>query len=268
MKTWRIALLTVVALTAAPWGVFAQTAKSGAKSTGAEGYVENSIAVDGAKSPKPQSLTIFSGGLIYDVSVKGNRVVVFNPETGQLVLLDKGRKIKTEISTTDLDAARAQLREWCLKQADSVLQFCGKPKFELEESDGQLAFRASEMQYLVNTIEPRDKQIAEDYRKFSDAMVGLAVIGQTSPIPPLARLAINRELAQRGVMPSSVAVEVRPKSAAVRQTLKIRSHHTIGWKLRPWDLRMAQEADNYSRDFRSVEINEFLARPTAKTASR
>jgi len=268
MKTALTALLTTLALTAVTWGYFAQTANSVEKDPGTFAYVENSIVAGGAKSPKPQSLTIFYSGLIYDVSVKGNRVVIFDPEKGQLTLLDKGRKIKTRISTADLDAARAQLREWCSKQADSVLRFCGKPSFELVESDGQLTFRASEMQYLVNTVEPRDKQVAEDYRKFSDAMVGLAVIGQTSPIPPLARLAVNRELAKRGVMPSSVAVEVRPNSAAIRQTLKIRSHHTIGWKLRPKDVELTTQVETYNRDFRSVAIHEFLGRPAAKTAAR
>ncbi len=271
MKIWLTVSLTIVTLLAMTWGILAQQANSSTKRVVngfAGAYVENSILLDGAKSPKAQSLTIFRGGLVYDVSVGGPRVVIFDSEQGQLVLLDKDRKIKTEIRTADLEAAREQLRKWCLKQADSVLRFCGKPDFEIDESNRRLAFRASEMQYVVDTIDTPDKQFAAEYRKFSDAMVGLAVIGQTSPIPPLARLAVNRELARRGVMPSSVAVEVRPTFAAVRPAIKIRSHHTVGWKLRPWDLQLIDQIHTYEREFRRVDLNEFLGRPAAQAALR
>ena len=271
MKTWLTVSLSIAALAAVTFGILAQRANSatGRVITGTDGtYVENSIHVDGTKSPKPQSLTIFHNGSAYDVSVGGSRIVIFDGQADRIVLLDKQRKIKTEVGTGDLEAARERLRSWCLKQADSVLRFCGKPAFEIKQSEGQLAFLASEMQYVVDTVEPADKQTAAEYRNFSDAMVGLAVIGQTSPVPPLARLAVNRELARRNVMPTSVAVEVRPQSDAVRRSMKIRSHHKIGFELRQKDIDLLGQILAYQRDFKRVHLNEFLGRKVTQAAAR
>ena len=145
MKIWLTLSLSVVVVLSTTRGVLAQQDESSTKKSSTGHYVENSILTEGAKSAKPQSLTIFSNGLVYDVSVGGTRVVIFNPAQGKLVLLDKRRKVKTEIHTADLKAAREELRAWCLKQADSVLRFCAKPKFEIIRSDHRLEFRAREI---------------------------------------------------------------------------------------------------------------------------
>ncbi|MCG8583990.1 MAG: hypothetical protein MI757_04675 [Pirellulales bacterium] len=266
MRTWLPISLTVVGLMAVTWGIFAQTTT--ASDAAADGfYVANSVITDGAKSPKAQSLTVFAGDRVYDFSIAGSRVVIFDAESGQVMLLDKQRKLKTEIGTADLEAAREELRVWCEKRADPIARFIANPRFKVEKLEGQVAFLADAMEYHVDTQKSEQAKAAENYRDFSDAMIGLAVVSQSSPIPPLARLAVNNELAQLDVLPASVSFKVKPRAAGER-SLHFRTHHAVGWQLRPEDKQLVRDARGYEEKFREVHLNEFFGRREAALGAR
>jgi hypothetical protein len=251
---------------AVTWGIFAQSTATVPKD--APGfYVANAVLADGAKQPRAQSLTIFAANKVYDVSLAGSQIVIFDAKEELVVLLDKQRKTKTEIGLADLEAAREQLREWCLKQADPVLRFCGRPKFKLQSAENRLAFLADEIEYLVDTADGGQGEAAAEYREFSDAMVGLAVVAQSSPIPPLARLIVNRELEKNGVLPVSVSVKLQPRGAG-EHALHFRTHHTIGWQLRAQDQQLVRDANAYERDFRRVSVDEFFGRGESALSAR
>lgn len=258
MKTWLPVSLTVVALMAVTWGIYAQSTNS--KAAAIEGfYVANSVQPDGAKSAKAQSQTIFAGSRAYDFSVAGPRVVIFDAEQGQVVMLDTQRKVKTELGTADLEAAREELRTWCEKRADSIARFIANPRFKVQADDERIAFLSDEMEYQVDTQKSSQADAAAKYRKFSDAMIGLAVVSQASSIPPLARLAVNHRLQARDALPTSVSVTIQPRAAGDRP-LQFRSHHVIGWTLRPQDQKRVREATGYEKTFRSVDLQTFFNR--------
>ena len=258
MRTWLPVSLTVLALMAVTWGIFAQSTDTAA--AGARGfYVANSVALADEAAPKARSLTIFADQRAYDISVAGSGIVIFDAKQQQVVLLDKKRKVKTSIAVTALEAAREQFRTWCLKQADPVLRFCGRPQFDIQKTDQRVEFLAEELEYLMDTTSGETQEAAKLYREFSDAMVGLAVVNQSSPVPPLARLVVNRELAKDGLLPVSVGVKMKARTTG-DPALHIRTHHTIGWQLRANDQKLLSDINTYERTFRRVNLNEFLGR--------
>ena len=266
MKYWLPISVTAVVLSAVTWNIFAQ-ATDATKKEPRGFYVANSILAEGTKSPKARSLTIFTDSKVYDVGVAGSQLVTFDGQQGEIVLLDKKRKVKTVIGTRDLEAARERLRQWCLKQADPVLQFSGKPRFKIEKSDKGMDFRADEIEYLIDTMAGGSPEAATQYRQFSDAMVGLAVVTKSSPVPPLARLVVNRELEKHGVLPASVSVKMQARSVG-DPSLHIRTHHAVGWNLRPQDQQLVRDAESFEQSFREVSLDVYFGRVRQAQASR
>ena len=92
--------------------------------------VENQVFVEGKKEPESRSLTLFHGGMVYDIMSEPSEVTVFDKAAARFVLLNLGNQEQTEVSITDVETFAEKLKQLANKQKDPLSKFFADPKME------------------------------------------------------------------------------------------------------------------------------------------
>ena len=100
---------------------------------------------------------------------------------------------------------------------------------------------------------PKGEQ-SEAYRTFSDWYARLNSV-QPGRLPPHARLAVNAELARRGLIPTRVELTVQTGASGKSSTR--RSEHEIVWELDETDRRRVEETNALVENCASVSFARF-----------
>lgn len=220
--------------------------------------VETDILLGGEKEPVAQSVTLFSGGLVYDFPLIGpQEITVLDSGRGRFVLLDVPRKTKTTLTTQDLLQTTAAIKVQA-QELDGVLAFAADPQFK-SESDGQdgwLTLSSSLLSYRAKGIKPKLAATADAYRDFAD---WYARLNATRPgnLPPFPRLELNRVLAERQQVPEEVELTVEPRNRLAGRKLVVRSHHIFNWRLSNTDRKRIETAGTYMADFQAVGFQNY-----------
>lgn len=229
--------------------------------------VETDIFLSGEKEPVAQSVTLFSGGLVYDFPLIGpQEITVFDGSRGRFVLLDVPRKTKTTLTTQELLQTTAAIKVQA-QQLDGVFAFAADPQFkrEADGEEGWLTLSSSLLSYRVKGIKPKLAVTADAYRDFAD---WYARLNATRPgnLPPFPRLELNRALAERQQVPEEVELTVEPKNRWAGRKLVVRSHHIFNWRLSNTDHKRIETAGTYMADFQAINFQDY--RQPLLTASK
>jgi hypothetical protein len=223
--------------------------------------VENKVFSGDEEEPKIRSTTIFDDGIVYDFLEDPAEVTVFDKARGRFVLLDLGRRIRTELTTERLADFTGQLRRWSQDQSDAFLKFLGAPRLEeqFDGASGQLSLRSPWVTYELTTAEA-DPTILRDYREFADWSCQLNTLLTPRSRPPFARLAVNEALQRHGRFASEVRLTLRPKQGAFAKRVKARSEHLLVRHLVESDRRRVAEVDRFMATFTAVRFTEYQKR--------
>lgn len=208
--------------------------------------VATDIFIGDAKAPAQQSLTLFTGGVAYDISFNDpNQITMVDPARHRIVLLDKQRKIQTVIDLQQLNDFIAAAR----KQAEaSELSAYLQGASQVDVSDSVVTVGDSSLLYTSTLQQPREDSMATHYAQVADA---LALLNGRSGIPPFARLKLNEVVAAQKALPK----EITRKTGAEVVRCKL---HT-NWRLSKDDEQKISEIGNMLVSFPSVPATQFFA---------
>ncbi len=131
--------------------------------------VDNAVHVGDQKEPSSQSTTIFSGGVVYDCLKTPAETVVFDKMTGQFVLLNLARRVRTELSTGEVSAFIEHLQPVAARSKDPLVKFLAEPKFQEQSSQpGELILSGPPITYRLTLARETDQSVVEQYHEFCD----------------------------------------------------------------------------------------------------
>lgn len=222
--------------------------------------IETKVFRADEKAPLSQTVTLFRAGVMYDYLADPPRVAVFDKPHGRFVLLDVVHKQKTEIKTDQVTTFCDELRNLAVSGPNSYLKFMGNPQFEpvLDDRSGELTMSSEFVTYKVQTTPAKSAELAHQVREFSDWYMRLNTMTQRGARPPFARLAVNEELDQRGLVATQVHMTLMEQGRATKQPIFMRSEHAVAWRLLPRDLDRISETGNQLANFRLVTYSEFM----------
>ena len=226
--------------------------------------VDTELFVGAEKEPALETLTIFSGGLVYDfVLTEPREVVILDAQRGRFSLLDESRAIRSEMSTQDLLDFTLALEKHAVEAKNPLLSFAAKPRFEttekVSEQNGQsfveLRLSGKPMEYVVLGERPEQPAAAKLYRHFAD---WYARLNATRPgnLPAGARLALNEELGRRELLPREVTRIITPANPLARKS-ELRSRHLVNWTLSGEDRRRIERAGDWLATYKAVSYDEY-----------
>jgi hypothetical protein len=228
--------------------------------------VESKVFDGKNKQPSSENVTLFRAGVVYDYLADPPQVAVFDNAKNRFILLDTERKLRTELKTAEVLAFSGQLQAQAAKSSSEIIKFLAEPKFEstFDAESGQLVLTSSLLSYRVSTAKPKIAEFANQYREFSDWYARLNAITSPGSTPPFARLALNAELATRGLTPTQVQLTVRDKAPYAWRGLSLSSEHQFAWKLLPRDLERIDETGRQMASFKVVKFADFRVKDVAR----
>lgn len=221
------------------------------------------------KTPVSQATTLFHSGAVYDYLESETpglveRVAVFDQPHGRFILLDTQRKVKAEVKTDDVLLFAGKLQAAvAARSTHEFTKFAADPQFEVELSqDGQLTLTSPIMTYTVATMPAKSPELANQFREFSDWYARFNTMAHPGSTPPFARMAVNAELAKRGLVPTEVHLSI-PAQSGIKAT-ELRSEHHITPKLLKRDTDRIDETARQLVTFKLVDFDQFERLETAK----
>jgi len=230
---------------------------------GEEFRVESKVFVGTDKEPRTQSTTIFHQGIIYDYLQKPAEITVFDPSRGLFILLDPGRRVRSELTAQEVLGLTENLRQWAGTQTDGFLKFLGSPKFDeqFDERKGELLFESPWLSYRVTAVDAESDAIAQQYREFCDWFARLNTRLNPGYKLALARLVINEALYHRRQVPQEVTLTVQPKRGLTLQKAVMRSQHQFVRRLVESDRDRVAQTGQFMAIFQPVEFDEYVKQP-------
>lgn len=212
-----------------------------------------------AEEPVSENTTRFRGGLVYDFASDGGAISIFNTETGRFILLDKTRRIKTELSTRELLAYAQWVRNKSKEADDKLLRFCCSPNFKVEPAEGPHTwkFGSDVLTYRVTYDDSVDEEIAGQYRNFCDWFARLNSLTHPGSIPPFARMEVNAHLEQHRAVPAQVYLNVAPHPRFGKRELFVRSEHDFRPGLTNSDVTEIEKAERYLVTFKATSLETY-----------
>jgi len=219
--------------------------------------VENKVFVGNDSEAKIVSSTIFYGGVAYDFLEKPREITVFDKARKRFVLLDPPRRLRTEVSTDEVEALNHNLKVWAVSQKDPSVRFLGNPQFEesVDTKTGDLVFDSPWVTYRVAVEAAQSEEIARQYREFCDWHIQLNARLHPGYKQTFARLIVNEALERRQAVPREVHLTIKSKLPFQKTTA--RSEHQFIRRLLQSDRDRVAQTDEFMAIFQPVAFEQY-----------
>ena len=245
--------------------------------------VETDVFADRDDVPIAHSLTLFSSQVAWDFldttpaekktsdsesehsKAFNGEIVLHDPTRERVLLIDPLRQVKTSIDSIQLERLRVSLSKWARTSDDKLLCWAGGPHFEngIQESLDAIELVGPRVQYRIETTDAPSQEIAGQYREFADTAILLRALLHPGGIPPFPRMALNKQLASKAKLPTSVTLEIDSRGSLVPSGLSsmmqrhLCSVHRIHPALRADDLQRIADAEACMAIAEEVSLAEY-----------
>lgn len=260
LRSGMLLVLTTMVINPAPILLENCAAQEAVAESATAFRVETDIYFGDQKEPAQQSLTIFSGGVAYDISFDDpNQITLVDVSRGRIVLLNKQSRTQTSIDLKELQQYMQTARQ---QAASSPLAAFLRGADAIEEQAGKVLVGDQVLRYEASLQQPRDTQMAAQYAEVADALCLLN--GWRSGVPPFARLSLNRVVAERQTLPE----EITRTTSSNNQSEVVRCRLHANWRLSKDDEQQVAEIGTMLVSFKSISTPEFFAAVDKQTVKR
>jgi len=226
----------------------------------AEFRVDNRVFVAGQQEPVSQSMTICHAGVVYDFIRRPAELMVYDPRSQMLTLVDPQRQVRTSLSKADLTGFCQQLKRWAESQNDPATRFSANPQFEIQfdETRREISAKSTWVSYLVVGRPAQDAEVLRQYHEFVDCSAQINALLNPGSRLPFPRLALNQHLARRSLLPERVELTIiTTRGGSQKQTTLLSEHQ---WKetLAEADLARIREVQKWLVEFKPVPISQYI----------
>jgi hypothetical protein len=159
--------------------------------------VDNRVFMGEQAQPQSEGTTIFQDGCVYDFLKGANEVIVFDKPQQRFVLLDLGRRVRSELTQREVEQFVARIKQRTAGSNNAMVKFLGDPNFQesFNPVTTLLRMQSEWLTYEVRLTPASSDQVAQ-YRDFADWYAGLNAMLYPASLPPFARIMLNKAITQ------------------------------------------------------------------------
>jgi hypothetical protein len=249
MSVYRVSLAVAAALFASMF--LAATVRA------TDFRLENAVFADGQSQPQSQGVTIFHEGLVFDFLNDPAEIIVFDKAHRRFILLDVGRRLRSEISIDDVKTFVARAKHSLRGHANPSVKWLADPSFEesFDRETAELTLKSTPITYRVQ-LQAAAADVAIQYHEFSDCYAQLNhVLSPAKSWPPFPRMMLNDAIERH----QGVAKEVHLTAVLNPRDVptKIASRHQLSVQLDAGDMKRLAQTREYMAKFRMVSLREY-----------
>jgi hypothetical protein len=218
--------------------------------------VETDVFIDNRKEPAAEFLTLFHGMVIYDFLLsEPQEITIFDASRGRFLLLDPTRKVKTELTTGQVQQFNDRLRERAGERDSDFFE----PRLvhQYDAATGWHELTGDRLTYRAKGVRPPSSDIVDRYRLFADWYAQLSAM-RPGNLPPFPRMELNKVLAKDGLVPEDVERIMTVARVFPPKKITARSHHLMNWRLSEQDHKRIRTAGDQISEFRTVEAPDYF----------
>lgn len=222
--------------------------------------IATDVYADATKPPVMQTLTLFSEGVYYDFEEsEGGLITVVDPLRKRIVLLNRLRQVKTELTLERIQLTVADART----QADAKITAVRDTSYETGRDGVSVAIiRNDFMEYRAEAQAVPKPDIAVQYADFADWSARLNAV-TPAKLPPYLRIDLNRLMAGHGTIPSKIERRTHQGGREVVITARL----IPNWRLSQDDQTRIARCGAMMAEFRNVPESEYWTPPPVVQAS-
>ncbi len=205
------------------------------------------------------SVTLLTGGKAYDFVESADEVIIFNPTARQYTILNMARALSTTATQEEIlhllagrrSKSTKYIQELQLASSQDLERVSRSLAFQLDpEFDTQfdpeaetLTLKSDSWKYSVRTHEWQDAAQLEEYLAYADGISQLNYVLHPSSFFPEPRMELNRQLRERGRLPTSVLLDLRPDDELV-----LKADYKFVLELNDADRRLIRRWESVAED--------------------
>ena len=221
--------------------------------------VENRVYSGDNKEPVSLSCTVFHKAVVYDFLQNPAETIIFDKAAGRFVILDDVRRIRTGLTTTEVDNFTQKMKDRAGKRQDPLVRFLAEPVFDerFDATRRELTLGSDLVNYKVIVTSAENPAVAAEYREFSDWYARLNAVLIPGARPPFARLKLNEAIASREAIGREVTLSITALKDGKRQPATARSEHYLDFSLTPADMERIQNAKQAMISYKLVSYDQY-----------
>lgn len=230
--------------------------------------METDVFIGTNKEPVVQYLTLFTHDAIYDFRVTSpEEVTIVDLNRSRIVLLDSARKMKATLNTEEVLQYTASIKAQ-VNSSNPTFYFAANPNFEVSHDDATdwLTLSSEQLTYRIKGSKPKQADAVRRYQEFADWSARLS---STRPgnLPPYARMAVNRAIAEKEWLPDEVERTIPPARLGMRK-LEMRTRHHVNWLLSETDRKRLDRVGTDLVSFKAVPYQEYRVDPAVNKQTK
>ncbi len=224
--------------------------------------INNKVFVGKETSPTSQSCTMFYSGRVYDFMTNPEETIIFDAEMKRFLIISSQTKTQCSITLEEVDSFEQMMKDAAEKVKDEFIKSCLKPAFEITQDSktDEWVYTAPRLVYRIKASAEPAPGMAAAYAEFANKYALLNVILMPQTMPPFARMAVNNDLAKKGLLPEKIEITIQPQIKPLSLNFgkeKIHTTHNFVQGLGDGDLtRIRKAGENFGR-FKPVSFDKY-----------
>lgn len=209
-----------------------------------------------------QSVTLVLHTKAYDFLDEPPQIVVLDFAGRRFTVLSPIRGEQTDVNFQTALLFLERLQNRAGQQRDPSARFAADPQFEMayHEATATYSFSSPWMSYRIHTTTAVDPGVCRKFWEVSSWLCRVNTLLVPGSRPPFPRLAVNQNLADKGVFPVEIEYQSGPRNFLEwlpGRRVALRSTHRLVLELQPADQQRVEEVERHLRTFRRVSLTDY-----------
>jgi hypothetical protein len=167
--------------------------------------VDTDVYEETQKEPVKQTLTLFQNGVYYDFAMeKSQSVTMIDPQHERIVLIHPERRVKTTFNMPQLLTYVEDIKQQISgKQHELAKMLAAVEQVRFDPAENKIRVGDDTFYYEATMQSPKSPEMAAQYADFANWSARLNAV-LPPKFPPYLRLELNRQLAERGMLPDAI----------------------------------------------------------------